>query len=69
MSRLEVLRALNDVASRLPVIIISGHDDPSVRSQCFAASAKAYLCKPFDDKVLFEAITVALDHGGTASGP
>ena len=69
MSGLDVLRALDDVADRLPVIIISGHDDPTARAQCFAAGAKAYLCKPFDDSVLLDAITLALDHGYPASEP
>lgn len=67
MSGLELLRALDDVTGRLPAIIMSGHDDPSARAQCFAAGAKAYLCKPFDEKVLLDALIKALDRGDFAS--
>jgi two-component system, LuxR family, response regulator FixJ len=69
MSGFDVLRALHDAAGRPPVIIMSSHDDVSARVHFFAAGAKAYLCKPFDDRVLLDAILKALNRGRIASSP
>lgn len=48
---------------------MSSHDDVSARVHFFAAGAKAYLCKPFDDRVLLDAILKALNRGRIASSP
>lgn len=45
----------------LPVVIITAHDQPGARQKCLAAGAFAYLCKPFDDKELLQAVSDAID--------
>lgn len=56
MNGLEVQRVLARMSAHLPVVVITGHDEPQTRTQCLAAGAVAYLCKPLDDKTLLEAI-------------
>lgn len=56
MNGLEVQRVLARIIAHLPVVVITGHDEPQTRAQCLAAGAAAYLCKPLDDKALLEAI-------------
>jgi CheY-like chemotaxis protein len=41
---------------RLPIVVITGHDEPQTRAQCLSAGAAAYLRKPLDDKALLDAI-------------
>lgn len=53
----EVQRQLS--GSGMPVIIITAHDDPSVRAQVLAAGAIDYLRKPFDGAALIRAVQVA----------
>jgi FixJ family two-component response regulator len=45
----------------LPVVNITAHDGPGARQQCLAAGACAYLCKPFDDQELLQAVGDAID--------
>ncbi len=47
--------------SGLPVIIITAHDEPRVREQARAGGALAYLCKPFDELDLIDAVRSVLD--------
>ncbi|HXV25618.1 MAG TPA: response regulator [Alphaproteobacteria bacterium] len=57
MSGLDVMRLVNEKKPKLPVIVITGHDEPDTRLKCMSAGAAAYLPKPVDDWVLLEAIT------------
>jgi FixJ family two-component response regulator len=52
----QLARAHPDV----PVIIITGHDTPDSRSRALTGGAKAYLCKPVDDKTLLTALDDAM---------
>ncbi|XUW91292.1 response regulator [Burkholderia sp. M6-3] len=53
----EVQRQLSGTG--MPVIIITAHDDPSVRAQVLAAGAIDYLRKPFDGAALIRAVQAA----------
>jgi FixJ family two-component response regulator len=55
---LEVQRQL--AGSGLPVIIITAHDDASVRAQVLAAGAIDYLRKPFDGALLIRTVQTAM---------
>ena len=60
MSGMQVLAELRGRYPRLPVLVITAHDSPEVRSQCLAAGARAYLRKPLDAAVLLDAIKSTL---------
>jgi FixJ family two-component response regulator len=40
----------------IPIIFITAHDDISLRARAEHSGAAAYLCKPFDDELLLDAI-------------
>lgn len=44
----------------VPVIFITGHDDPAVREKTLGSGAAGYLRKPFNDAILFKAVEIAL---------
>jgi CheY-like chemotaxis protein len=44
----------------VPVIIITAHDEPTVREQCIADGAVAYLRKPLRGDLLLQSIEAAL---------
>ena len=60
MSGLQVLRTLKAAGQRLSIVIITAHDEPETREQCIDAGACAYLRKPLDDRLLLNAISVAM---------
>lgn len=60
MNGLEVQRRLRQTGVRLPVVVITGHDEPQTRTQCLDAGAAAYLCKPLNDEALIAAIQGAI---------
>jgi FixJ family two-component response regulator len=55
----------------IPIIFITADDDLSTRVRVRASGAAAYLCKPFDDQLLLEAIWGAVggDGHGLDQGP
>ena len=60
MSGLQVLKRIRQTTTRLPVVVITAHDQPETRDECIAAGAAAYLRKPLDDRLLLNAISAAL---------
>jgi FixJ family two-component response regulator len=60
MNGIEVQRRLLQTGIRLPVVVITGHDEPQTRAQCLDAGAAAYLCKPLNDEELIAAIQGAI---------
>ena len=40
----------------IPIIFITAHDDVSLRERAEHSGAAAYLCKPFNDELLLDAI-------------
>jgi FixJ family two-component response regulator len=68
MNGLDVQRHLTEERLQVPVVVITGHDDPQTRAKCLSAGAAAYLRKPLDDEALLAAIyrAVGADHSGGA---
>jgi FixJ family two-component response regulator len=61
MNGLTLQRELVRTGIRLPVVIITGHDEPGMQARCVAAGVAAYLRKPLDDKTLLAAIDNAIN--------
>jgi FixJ family two-component response regulator len=55
-----VLTRLAEAGTRLPVVVITGHDSSETRTRALAGGVSAYLRKPVDDQALLEAITHAI---------
>ena len=56
MSGFEVQEALAARGADVPVVVLTGNDTPANRSRSLANGARAFLCKPVDDKVLLDAL-------------
>jgi len=69
MNGLEVQRRLGQTGVRIPVVVITGHDEPQTRAQCLSAGATDYLCKPLNDEALLAAIQRAMDSARHPAGP
>jgi FixJ family two-component response regulator len=50
----------------IPIIFVTAHDNVSLRERAEASGATAYLCKPFNDELLLDAIRGALGLNGTS---
>ena len=61
MSGLELQATLKAERRRIPIIFITGHGDAEMRIRAMREGAVEFLTKPFDDEVLLEAISAALD--------
>lgn len=60
LSGIELQEKLVALAS-LPVILITAHDEPSVRARVEQSAPVAYLLKPFSSEELIAAVRQALD--------
>jgi FixJ family two-component response regulator len=56
MSGLELQRKLIQQGSDIPVIFVTAYDDMDARRTAMVAGAVAFMQKPFDEKILFDAI-------------
>ena len=63
MNGLQLVRRLQAAHGRVPIVVITAHDEPATREQCLAAGAAAYLRKPLDERLLLNAISAALSLG------
>jgi FixJ family two-component response regulator len=61
----EVQARLNQSGTRLPVVVITGHDTPESRARALTGGASAYLPKPVDDLMLLDAIVAAIGEDGS----
>jgi FixJ family two-component response regulator len=61
LSGMEVQQALTLAGANFPVVIITAHDSPSLRTECMARGAEGYLCKPLDLRTLLDAVTLAIN--------
>jgi FixJ family two-component response regulator len=60
MTGREVQRALTLAGQRVPVVVVTAHDQPALREQCLADGAVAYLAKPLRRDILIQAIDSAV---------
>ena len=65
LSGLDVLERMVQAGIPVPAVIVTGHDHAGVAERAFAAGAAAYLRKPLDDKVLLDAIALAVGPDGS----
>ena|SRR5688572_1785319 len=55
----ELLKRLVELGYSVPAIVITAHDNETVRDMFRAAGARALLLKPLDDEVLLQAVRTA----------
>lgn len=60
MDGLTLQRRLTDDGRRIPIIILTAHDDSAARASAFDKGAIAFLTKPIEDGLLLAQITRAL---------
>jgi FixJ family two-component response regulator len=63
LSGLDLMQRIAEDQPKLPVIIITGHNEPDMRSRCMSAGARAYLCKPVGGPSLLGEIARVLESG------
>ena len=61
MTGLELQEQLAASGSKMPVIFITAHEDIQTRKTALETGAVAFLRKPVDDQMLFDAVNLALD--------
>lgn len=61
MSGIELQEQLAECGSKIPIIFITGHEDRKAYKSAMEAGAVAFLRKPFDDRVLLDAIHAGLE--------
>lgn len=66
MSGQEILERIRGMHDPVPVVVITAHDTAEARAKCIAAGASTYLCKPFDDRLLLNAISAAIGKAATS---
>jgi FixJ family two-component response regulator len=57
----ELQARLVEAGSRVPIVVITGHDPSGSSEHVRAVGASDYLCKPVDESVLLGAIASALE--------
>jgi FixJ family two-component response regulator len=62
MSGLELQHQLAVTRCRIPIILITSHEDDDARARALGAGAVAFLYKPFREEALLKAIDSALNH-------
>lgn len=65
MTGLDFLGSSRGAALSVPVILVTGRGDSSIRDRAYAMGVRAYLEKPIPDDILLEALRDAVD--GAAS--
>jgi FixJ family two-component response regulator len=61
MNGLALQRELGRAGMRLPIVVITGHDEPGMQARCLAAGAAVYLRKPLEERTLLAAIEAAIN--------
>ena len=64
ISGLELQAKLNAEGCRIPIVFISAHGDPEMRTLALGDGAVEFLTKPFNDAVLLEVVHAALERSG-----
>jgi len=65
LSGRDVQRQLIGLQTPIPLIMITAHDEPTIREQCLADGAWAYLRKPLRGDLLIRSIQAAINETGT----
>jgi len=68
MNGLEVMVHLCSLSPQTRIIIITGREDPAVRSIATQVGATAFLLKPFDDAEFLDKVQYALTGGRGGRG-
>ena len=63
---LDLQRHLTHAGITIPTIVVTAHDEPSIRECCLSAGAAAVLLKPIDSSSLISWIIAAVDSRATA---
>lgn len=63
-SGLDLQQRLASAGYRLPIVIITGHDEPAMQARCLRAGASACLEKPLEVGTLLAAIRAAIGRPG-----
>jgi FixJ family two-component response regulator len=61
MSGLDLQRRLAERKTALPIVVVTGHGDVPMTVRAMRAGAVEFLCKPFRDQDLLDAVQQALD--------
>jgi FixJ family two-component response regulator len=61
VSGLDLQRQIGRAGLRLPIVVITAHDEPGMQARCLAAGASAYLRKPLEAGKLLAAIEAAIN--------
>jgi CheY-like chemotaxis protein len=64
----DVLKAIKEFDSRLPVIVITANDDNALAATAIAGGAFSHVQKPFDLRYLDHLLAAALSRGGGRTG-
>jgi FixJ family two-component response regulator len=64
MGGFDLQAKLNIDRVAVPIIFITAHDDVSTRARVRNSGAVAYLCKPFSDELLLQAVHGAIGGNG-----
>lgn len=68
MTGLDFLASSQGAALELPVILVTGRGDGSIRDRAYELGVLAYLEKPVPEDLLIEAVSEALEGGDTGRG-
>ncbi|PYE86963.1 response regulator transcription factor [Phyllobacterium leguminum] len=60
ISGLDLLQRLKTMGSTMPVIVVTSHTDPNIRSRAIAIGAHAYLTKPLASDALLQHLKSAV---------
>jgi two-component system response regulator FixJ len=60
---IELVRRLQDMGVRLPVVVMTGHGDVALAVEAMKAGVVDFLEKPFDDEVFLSAVEAAMNQG------
>src|SRR6266480_7752984 len=63
----DVLESIFSMHVEVPIIVITGHDEPGNAERVRSLGARDYLLKPVDESTLIEAIQCACDGGSLPS--
>lgn len=69
MSGLELQQQLATAGRRIPIVFITGHEDEQACRAALEAGAVGFLQKPFDDRLLLDAVAKALAQGDQRQAP